>query len=96
MTGAVVWSLLAARQWALANLSTADAVSDWQTWRDDVKQEQAEPGPIARRVPKSDEPPGLVLMRDYFVVCLVGALVFTALLYWVLAWFVTGMLKSSY
>ena len=40
------------------------------------------------------EPPALVLMRDYFVVSLVGATLFSSMLYWVMGWFVTGALKS--
>jgi hypothetical protein len=93
MLGAVAWSLAEARRSALTELATPQSIDDWQTWRDDVVRQQTEPGPIARRVPKSAEPPGLVLMRDYFVVCLVGALLFTSLLYWVLVWFVRGMLR---
>jgi hypothetical protein len=92
---AVVWSLAAAREWALANLATRTSIDNWQTWREDVRRQQAAPGPVARRVPKSAEPPGLVLMRDYFPVCLVGAILFTTLLYWVLAWLLRGMLKST-
>jgi hypothetical protein len=98
MAGAVVWALFTARHWAIAHLATDEAVSEWQAWRNDVRRGQTEPGPVARRVPKSAEPPGLVLMRDYFFVCLVGALFFTTLLYWILVWFIIGMLRtpSSY
>jgi hypothetical protein len=90
----VVWAMIAARGSALADLGTAESRDNWQEWREDVQQQQDAPGPVARRVPKSAEPPGLVLMRDYFAVCLVGAIVFASLLYWVLAWFVTGVLRS--
>jgi hypothetical protein len=45
-------------------------------------------------VPKSTEPPALVLMRDYFIVSLVGAILFTTVLYWVIAWFVMGILRQ--
>jgi hypothetical protein len=93
LVAAVVWSLRSAREWALTQLATPESIENWQTWRDDVKRQQTEPGPVARRIPKSAEPPGLVLMRDNFMVCFVGALVFTSLLYWVLAWFVRGMLQ---
>jgi hypothetical protein len=94
LIGIVVWSLMAARRWALAELATPKAVSAWQKWRDDVRREQTEPSPVRRRVPKSDEPPALVLMRDYFEVCLVGAILFSSVLYWVIAWLVSGMLTS--
>lgn len=89
MAGAVVWSLVYARRSALSNLATPQSISDWQAWREDAEQLRD------RRVPKSAEPPGLVLMRDHFTVCLAGALLFTSLLYWVLAWFITGMFGGS-
>jgi hypothetical protein len=92
---AVIWSLIAARRWALTSLATAASVGDWQAWREDVRQQQTEPGPVSRRVPKSAEPPALVLMRDYFAVCLVGAILFVTVLYWVTAWFISGILKRD-
>jgi hypothetical protein len=95
ITGAVVWSLFAARHWAHHSDSVPRSVADWQVWRTDVEKQQTNPGPVERRVPKSKEPPALVLMRDHFSVSLVGALVFSAALYWVMAWLVTGMLSTS-
>ena len=80
--------LLYARRSALANLATPQSIGDWQAWREEARERGD------RREPKSPEPPGLVLMRDYFGVCLTGALLFTSLLYWVLAWFITGMLRT--
>jgi hypothetical protein len=46
-------------------------------------------------VPQSGEPPALVLMRDYFSVSLIGALVFSTALYWVIAWLVTGIMRPA-
>ncbi|MEX0612836.1 MAG: hypothetical protein WD738_22820 [Pirellulales bacterium] len=88
----VVWSMLAARDRAITELSTPQSVAQWQAWRTDVEQQQTTPGPVQRRVPKSSQPPALILMRDYFAVSLVGAVLFSTLLYWVIAWLVTGML----
>jgi hypothetical protein len=34
-------------------------------------------------------------MRDYFGESLVGAVLFTSVLYWVIAWFIMGMLRPS-
>jgi hypothetical protein len=95
LTAAVVWSLLSARNWALAELATPRSVEQWQEWREEVRGQQARPGPVQRRVPKSAEPPALVLMRDYFGESLVGAVLFTSVLYWVIAWFIMGMLRPS-
>jgi hypothetical protein len=33
-------------------------------------------------------------MRDYFGVSLAGAILFATVLYWVIAWFVAGILKE--
>lgn len=95
LLGAIVWSLIAARKWALAELSTSESIGQWEAWREDVRQQDEQSGPVRRRVPKSAEPPALVLMRDYFTVSLVGAVLFMTLLYWVIAWFVYGILNSS-
>ena len=95
MLGAIAWSLMVARDWALAELTTAESRRDWDAWRADVRQQDEQAGPVRRQVPKSAEPPALVLMRDYFAVSLVGALLFMTLLYWVNAWFIYGILHLT-
>jgi hypothetical protein len=90
LMAAIVISMLWERNSVLSILSTPTSIADWESWRADVRQQQTNPGPVERRVPKSDEPPALVLMRDYFKVSLVGATFFSSLLYWIMAWFLTG------
>ena len=92
LLGAIVWSLLYARRWALEEMAKPEAVDQWQAFREEEKQQAEHPGTVQRRVPKSVEPPALVLMRDYFGVSLAGAVLFSSLLYWIIAWFVTGAL----
>ena len=87
---ALVWGLFAQRQSILRDLNSPDARGDWQAWRSDVERQQQEPQTVSRRVPKSAEPPALVLMRDYFVTCLVGAVLFVSLLFWALAGLAIG------
>lgn len=91
----VVWWLVSVRRSTLAELASAAARGNWQSWRDDVARQQARPGPVQRRVPKSVEPPALVLMRDYFGVSLAGAITFATVLYWVVAWFIAGIASSG-
>lgn len=91
---AVVWWVLRARDWALAELTRPESTAAWETWRADVRAARDKPSPVERRVPNSAEPPALVLLRDYFGVMLGGAVIFSSLLYWVLAWFVTGIIRS--
>jgi hypothetical protein len=92
---AVVLAMAKARQWAIAQLSTPESTAAWQEWREDVERQQTERSPVQRRVPKSDEPPALVLMRDSFAVTMIGAVLFTSMLYWVMAWFISGMIQSG-
>jgi hypothetical protein len=92
---AVVGSLFVARERAARQLATPESVSQWQAWREDVRRQQIDRGPVQRRVPKSTEPPALVLMRDYFTVCVAGAILFVTVLYWVTAWFISGILKGD-
>jgi hypothetical protein len=91
---AVVGTMLGLRQSSVADLSSPKSISDWQAWREDVREQQGSRGPVERRVPKSAEPPALVLMRDYFTILLAGALLFSSLLYWIMAWFGTGILRG--
>jgi hypothetical protein len=95
LLAAVLWALLAAREWALTVAASPQSLREWQAWRQDVEQQRTERVPVQRRVPKSIEPPALVLMRDYFAVCLVGAIVFSSLLYWVVAWFIHGISAAA-
>jgi len=89
----IVFSMLSARRWALAELSTPASVAQWEAWRSDVREQQGS-SPVSRRVPKSNEPPRLVLMRDHFTVMMVGAILFSTVLYWIIAWLVAGMLRT--
>jgi hypothetical protein len=94
LLGTVVGTMFWMRQSAVADLSSPKSISDWQAWREDVREQQTNRGPVERRVPKSDEPPELVLMRDYFTVLMLGAILFSSMLYWVMAWFVTGIFRG--
>jgi hypothetical protein len=94
MVTLVIWSVLSARHWALTELATPASTAEWEAWRDDVRAEQGQPAPIQRRVPKSAEPPALVLTRDYFAVVMCGSVLFTSLVYWVLAWMIAGTLAA--
>jgi hypothetical protein len=91
----LVGGMFALKQSVMTQYSTPKSISDWQTWRADVEQQQGGKGPVERRTPKSMEPPALVLMRDYFGVSLAGAVFFPSILYWVVAWFVAGALSST-
>ena len=92
MTVVVVWSMVKVRRHTLAELDTPQAQADWKAWRTAVEEQAAGKGPVARRVPKSQRPPLLVLMQDHFTVCLSGALFFSSLLFVVFMLLARGVL----
>lgn len=63
--GALVGGLWHVRGRVIAELGTPEARADWEAWRQGVADRQGD-GVVQRRIPKSDEPPHLVLLRDYF------------------------------
>ena len=92
----IVWRLAIARDWALEQRSDPQALAQWSQWREDVRQERdPQARSVQRRVPKSVEPPVVVLMRDYFAICLIAALGFSTLLFLVITWMATGALYEK-
>jgi hypothetical protein len=81
----VTIGMLQARQSALAVYGTSDAQAMWDQWRDkatdDATRVRTTPGEVQRRIPRSEAPPALRLMQDYFITCLAFALLMTTLLY---------------
>jgi hypothetical protein len=69
------------RHLALEVYGSAEAQAEWDAWRAGAEQLAEGAGPVKRRVPKSAEPPALVLMRDHFAVCLGGAVVLSTILF---------------
>src|SRR5688500_15448583 len=62
------------REVALTELSTPEQQAHWQKWKSDAARQDGTTGPVARREPKSDEPPTLVLLRDHYMVLIVASL----------------------
>lgn len=92
---AVVAALVYARGQVLAELGTPEALAEWRAWREEVRQQQEQSGTTAeRRVPTSDEPPQLVLLRDYFPGVLGATLVIVSFLYGFLAFVTVGSLRQ--
>jgi UPF0716 family protein affecting phage T7 exclusion len=83
------------RSVALAVYGTPQAQTEWDAWREDVKELEKQPYPVKRRMPKSAEPPALVLMRDYFGVCLTIAIVLSSVLFGTFMVLVKGAVNDS-
>ncbi|MFO0905360.1 MAG: hypothetical protein U0939_20295 [Pirellulales bacterium] len=71
---AVVAGMLWARRAAIATYGTPAAQAEWEDWRREAAAQAESGGPVQRKVPRSEEPPALMLMRDHFVPCLGAAL----------------------
>jgi len=95
MVAWVLGSLFAARAWALAELSTPQAMEQWETWREGVRNQQDQAAPVYHRIPKSPEPPALVLLRDYFAIACIGAVLFCSMLYGVIVWLILGIFQKK-
>ena len=94
MVAAVVVGMLQMRSEAMALYGTAEAQAEWDAWREDAKKMAEQPSVVKRRAPKSVQPPALVLMRDFFAVCLSGALVLSTVLFGTFMILVRGALQS--
>ncbi len=94
LMAAVIVGLRQARDWSIQTFSPTEARTDWQKFRDDTAQSNHQ-SPVQRRVPRSVEPPALVLMRDYFVICNVISIVLTTALYGAITFMVLGVLRGQ-
>lgn len=50
----------------LAQLADPEVQADWNSFREAMRRESDGSGPVQRKVPRSQEPPELVWLRDYF------------------------------
>jgi len=90
----VVTGVMYGRRQALLIYGSQEAQGEWDAWREDAKKMAEEPAVVSRRQPKSTEPPALVLMRDYFGICLAGAVLLSSVLFGTFMVFVRGAMKE--
>jgi hypothetical protein len=91
----LITGMFLVRQTMVPELSTPQSQADWTAWRAEAAQQDGTHGPVQRTVPKSAEPPLLILMRDYFPACVLGLLVPLSALYAVIAWLACGIAHQS-
>lgn len=93
---ATVWGLTRVREWTLRELSTPAANQSWQDWKQAESQRQAQTDePVRRRIPRSGEPPALILMRESFPVIVVTCGAMATFLYGFLVVLVRGSLRTG-
>jgi len=94
MIVAVAGGMVRMRSMALAVYGTPEAQAEWDAWRKRAQEMEQQPESVKRRVPKSAEPPALVLMRDYFGVCLALTVVLSTVLFGTFMMLVRGAVQS--
>ncbi len=92
---AIIGGMFAYRARVLSDMNTPAAEAEWNRWRAEAANENGTTGPVQRTVPKSNEPPLLILMRDYFMASLVGLLLPLSALYWFIAWLARGVVSQA-
>jgi hypothetical protein len=91
---AIVFVMTTVQQSVLSHYDAADQEA-WQTWKRDAANKDGRLGPVERREPKSDEPPGLVLLRDHFPAIVISLVVFYTCLFAFAMLLAKGMARSG-
>lgn len=95
---ALAWYLVRSREvWVNELENTPGYQESWDQYRENAKEGKNFDGSkssVQRRVPKSDKPPELVLLKDHFKMILVAAFFFSSLMYWFVAFLVNGIFRS--
>lgn len=75
--------------------SRPEAREQWDEFRGAMRRQTGRDGPVQRKVPRSEEPPQLVWLRDYFPLACAAWVVFGGVLWMVTAIFVLGTIRRS-
>ena len=97
--GIGLWQLQRVHNWALATYGAEgeegkQRQAEWDRWREKAAEQAEGKGPVQRRIPKSAEPPTLVLLRDYYVMCVTVFLLFGSVLFGVFMFLARGIVSS--
>lgn len=87
--------LLRHREARLAAVSTPEARAVWDEFREEMRRQSGEAGPVKHKVPKSVEPPELVWLRDYTPLAITVWLLLSSFLATAVVWFVWGASRGT-
>lgn len=90
----LVAGLLQLRRSALAELDNPRARREWQQWKAETRRQSEAAGPTQRRAVKTDEPPGVILLREHFPLIVATSLLIGSFVFVFLMWLVRGMIRS--
>ncbi|HEV7221818.1 MAG TPA: hypothetical protein VGN42_03900 [Pirellulales bacterium] len=88
-------SLVYVRRQKVAELSSPQALADWQAWKAETERQAGLPGLPSRRPVHSDEPPTLILLRDHFGVVLTMSLTVASCLFGFLMFVIRGAQRQA-
>ena len=94
--GCLVGLLFAARPVLIESFGTVAAQRDWNEFVEAARRQSEGEGPVQRRVPRSPQPPALVLMRDYFAICVAAAVLFGSVLFLVMMLLIRGIFARPF
>ncbi len=77
----IVGLLLRARTWATAEANKPAAQQAWDGWKDEVQRQNQEQGSVVRKIPRSDQPPAVILLNQRFGGVLTSCLIVGSFFY---------------
>ena len=92
---AIVYGMISLRNKQLDGNHSASTQADWQQWRNEAARQSAGEGPVQRRVPKTLDPPIMVLFSEHFPVIVIFSLLFGSAFYFMIYFFVHGTLTRN-
>lgn len=96
LTGATVWGLVEARSWVESTYTTPEASESWNELRETLHERKKAENPDNPNPPqRSAEPPIQVLFSENFPTVVTWAVVFLSILYWSVAIFMAGAIRTS-
>jgi hypothetical protein len=95
MLALIATALVYVRRQKVAELSTPQALADWQDWKAETERQAGSPGLPSRRPVHSDEPPTLILLRDHFGVVVAMSLTVASCLFGFLMVVIRGAQKQA-
>ncbi len=93
------YAFIQAERWTLATFEDRSQTKLWEVWREKVKEEQLNDENkiplVKRKIPKSHEPPALILFRDHYLLCAVATWFFGSILFLMLSGMAYGVFFSK-
>jgi hypothetical protein len=90
------WGLSRARSWASEHKAAPATQAAWDQWRAEAARQADGEGPVQRRRPKSAEPPSVVLLRDYYSMCVAALVLFSGVLSFTFCYLVFGAFDGQH